>query len=375
MVFAYSCNNKKDFQIEISGKIENAKGRTLSLEQIYPGKTEIVATTTLNEDGEFEFKLDSIANCFHRLKIDDNNVIYLRIVAGDKIEILADYPKIARNYEIKGSEDCKLLKEMNSRLIESSDILNEMKNKVNAALLIPDYNTDSLWEITNETARKLYASDKEFLTDFIKKNNKSAVIYMALYQYIGPSPILMIENDSEIFDYTLNELKKYHPKLEQTLLLESDITKSKLRETQINRDYVALSPGVDAPDFVLPDLDNKKTSLAAFRGSNLVICFWSSWSKISLKSVAKLVELQNTPKLKIILISLDTQAENWKNAIKTNKLEKMINLCDFKTWESTVVKIYGIKNLPSFILVNSEGKIETLTDDIEILKTEVKKLK
>ena len=79
---------------------------------------------------------------------------------------------------------------MNLRLIKSSDILNELKNKVNESALIPDYNTDSLWEVTNETARELYKSDKEFLTDFIKKNNKSAVIYMALYQYIGPSPIL-----------------------------------------------------------------------------------------------------------------------------------------------------------------------------------------
>ncbi len=375
MVSVNSCNNNKSNITEISGKIENASGRTVYLEELSPGKTQTVATATIKDDGTFKIRLDSISDSFHRMKIDDNNVIYLRIIDGDKIEISAKYPGIVRNYEIQGSEDCKLLKEMNLRLIKSSDILNELKNKVNESALIPDYNTDSLWEVTNETARELYKSDKEFLTDFIKKNNKSAVIYMALYQYIGPSPILMIENEPEIFDFVLTELKKYHPELEQTALLESDISKNKLKETQKNRDYVSLSPGVDAPDFVLPDVNSKKTSLSAFKGNNVIICFWSSWSKKSVESVSELINYEKIPRLKIILVSLDTQPENWESAIKSNKLENMINLCDFKTWEGSVVKIYGIKTLPSFVLLDSEGKIELLTDDFDKLNAGLQEIK
>jgi peroxiredoxin len=374
MVSVSSCGHKKDHQIEISGQIENAQDKTITLEQLSPGNTKVVATTSTDSDGNFEFVIDSVANSFHRIKIDDDNIIYLRLVPGDEISISAKYPEVSKNYSIDGSADCQLLKKVNLRLIESTNKLNALKDEINAAKLVPDYNLDSLWEISNETARNLYNSDKQFLIDFIKENNKSAVIYMALYQYIGPSPILMIENEPDIFDFTLAELKKNHPKLEQTALLESDISKFKLREKQVNRDYVNLKAGADAPDFVLPDEKTQKISLSSLIGNNIIIAFWSSWSKASVKSVVQLLSLEKTTGLKIVLISLDTQPENWLTAIKNNKLGNMINLCDYKTWESSVVKIYGIKTLPSFVLVNSKGKIELISDDFDAVKIGIKEL-
>lgn len=372
MVFTYSCDPKNSTQAEIKGKIENASGKIINLEILSPGNTKTVATTTIDDNGNFSFTLDSIPDSFHRLKIDDDNIIFLRITEGDEINITAKYPDISRNYAIEGSEECKLLKNMNARLIESSDKLNNLNNKITEALIIPDYNMDSLWNSVNETARKLYTSDKDYLTDFIYKNNKSAVIYMALYQYIGTSPILMIENDTAIFSFVLNELKKHHPNLEQTAFLESEVSKNKLRMQQMNREYISLKPGVAAPDFVMPGVNSEKITLKSFRGKNVIIGFWSSWSKMSVKSVIKLLQLENKTDLEIILISLDTNAEDWKLSIKNNKLDKFTNVCDLKNWEGSVVKIYGIKNLPSFLLIDTDGKIKLQTDDpqtiIEVLK-------
>lgn len=372
MVFAYSCDPKSSTQAEIKGKIENASGKTINLEILSPGNTKIVATTTIDDNGNFSFTLDSIPNSFHRLKIDDDNIIFLRITAGDEINITAKYPDISRNYIVEGSEECKLLKNMNARLIESSDKLNNLNTKINEALIIPDYNMDSLWNTVNETARKLYTSDKDYLTDFIYKNNKSAVIYMALYQYIGTSPILIIENDTAIFSFVLNELKKHHPNLEQTAFLESEVSKNRLRMQQMNRDYISLKPGVAAPDFVMPGVNSEKITLKSFRGKNVIIGFWSSWSKMSVKSVTKLLQLENKTDLEIILISLDTNADDWKLSIKNNKLDKFTNVCDLKNWEGSVVKIYGIKNLPSFLIIDTDGNIKLQTDDpqtiIEVLK-------
>ena len=115
--------------------------------------------------------------------------------------------------------------------------------------------------------------------------------------------------------------------------------------------------------------------VSAFKGNNVIICFWSSWSKKSVESVSELINYEKIPRLKIILVSLDTQPENWESAIKSNKLENMINLCDFKTWEGSVVKIYGIKTLPSFVLLDSEGKIELLTDDFDKLNAGLQEIK
>ncbi|MDD3859151.1 MAG: DUF4369 domain-containing protein, partial [Bacteroidales bacterium] len=193
MVLICSCNSDKNNSI-IYGKINNASGKTVILEVLSPGNTKQISSVTIDKDGSFKISCDSLSNCFLRLKIDDKNFIYLKINNGERIEINADYPNIQRNYSITGSDDCILLKEMNVRLLKSSDRLSELKDSVNKCKLIPGYNIDSLWQITNEEARALYESDKNYLIEFIKKNHKSAVIYMALYQYIGISPILMIDN-------------------------------------------------------------------------------------------------------------------------------------------------------------------------------------
>lgn len=364
MVIINSCNSDKN-RSTIYGKINNASGKTVILEVLSPGNTKQVASVAIEKDGSFKINCDSISNSFHRLKIDDNNIIYLKINNGEKIEINADYPDISRNYTVKGSDDCILLKNMNERLLKSSDRLNELKVAIENAKLLPDYNLDSLWQKTNEEARALFDSDKEYLIDFIKTNHKSPVIYMALYQYIGISPILMIENDLEIFEKVLVELKKYHPTLEQTALLESEISKYKLLLKQRTNDYVSLKPGMPAPDFVLPDINTKKMSLLSFKSTKIILCFWASWSKVSIKSAVKLVSEINNPKISIIFISLDTQAESWKAAVKNNQIDKHTNLCDLRTWESPVIKIYGIKTLPTLILIDTVGNIENITEDID----------
>lgn len=374
MVSSFSCKHKNDESgkindVIISGKIENASGKSVTLQLLSPGNIVDLTTVPLDKNGNFKINLKDVPDSFHRLKIDDANIIYLKLDKGNHINIKAIYPGIARNYIIDGSPDCQLLNEMNLRLLESSDKLTELKDRINYAKSIENYNFDSLFNASNNEARVLYESDKEYLTSFIKTNNKSAVIYMALYQYISTSPILMIENEPEIFDYTLEELKKNHPKLVQTAKLESVIDQNKLMSKQINHDYIDLKPGTEAPDFVLPDVNSNKTTLFSLRGQKVIIAFWASWSKQSVVNLSDITELKYKKDLKIILISLDTDKKNWKNAIETNKISYLINVCDFKTWESPVVKIYGVKNIPYYILLDSEGKVISTSQSVRDFKS------
>jgi peroxiredoxin len=370
-----SCDHEKNGTVFISGKIENAQGKTIFLELLSPGKVQTVAEVVIDNNGNFEITPDTLVNSFYRLKLDDKNVIYLRLDSGDEIEIEASYPIIAKTYKISGSEDCELLREMNLHLLESTSRLNEMNNQIVEARKIPNYNVDSLFDAINAEARVMYDADREYLKNFIGKNHKSAVIYMALYQYVSISPVLLIEADLETFEYALGELKKFHPELEQTALLESEVSKEKQRQQQRSRDYVQLTVGVEAPDFVLEDAFLIKKSLSSFRGKNVVLAFWSSWSKPSTQTAAKLVKICDETGAKLVLISLDTQKENWMNAIKSNGLSTATNLCDFKSWESSVLKIYGIKSLPSVILINEKGTIELISQDADDIKVGLNELK
>ncbi|MDD4148452.1 MAG: redoxin domain-containing protein [Bacteroidales bacterium] len=366
-----SCQHGSEKSIAIGGEISSYSNKTIVLEVLMPNSIDTLLITKTDKNGHFEFVIDSTPGGFQRIKIDDNNMIYLYLKNNDQITITGDYPNLARTYKITGSDESLLLKNMNLRLIESTDKLNGLKKQVGEAATTLGYNMDSLMNEINLTAQELYDSDKKFLIDFIKDKSSSPVIYMALYQYIGTTPILTPEKDIEIFEFVLQKLKENSPDLPHILLLESVVSNYKLQMQQLNRQYLNISVGSDAPDFELTDDKGDKRYLSNFAGENVIIAFWSSLNKTSVSNIKNLKEINKNYNYKIILISLDTNQEKWHKAIKSNKIEDFVNLCDFKSWESAVAKIYGLKSLPAYIVVDSQSQIQFLTDDINNLQEKV----
>lgn len=368
-----SCKNGSEDSVTITGNFANCSNKSIVLELLSANRIDTLAIQKTDESGAFEFVLDSIPQGFLRIKIDDNNMIYLSLKDEKEVNLSGEYPGIARSYKVEGSEGSELLRRMNLRLIESSDKLNQLKDKVKASAMIEGYNMDSLMSEVNTFAQELYQSDKDYLVDFIKTNSTSPTIYMALYQYIGTSPILMIENDIEIFEYALQQLKENNPNLPHVLLLESVVSKHKQREQQLSREYVDVAVGSEAPDFDLPDNNGKKIQLHQFLGNRVVLAFWSSWNKPSVSAVQSLTEFCNKNNFKIILISLDTNKEKWLSQIKQSGIEECVNLCDFKSWDGAVSKIYGVKSLPAYILIDEQMVIQFMTDDIDLLNEKIDK--
>lgn len=366
-----SCQQGSENRIIVNGEINSYSNKRIVLETLLPNRIDTLLTIKTDKDGCFDFALDSTPEGFQRIKIDDNNMIYLYLKNNEKITITGDYPNLARTYQITGSDESQLLKEMNLRLIESTDKLNNLKTQVQKAATTPKYNIDSLMIEVNLTAQELYDADKEFLINFISDNSSSPVIYMALYQYIGTTPILTLENDIETFEFVLQKLKENNPNLPHILLLESVISNYKLRMQQLNRDYINISIGSDAPDFALTDNKGNKIHLSDFIGENVIVAFWSSLNKSSANNIKRLKDINKNYNFKIILISLDTNQEKWLNAIKSNEIENFTNVCDFKSWESPVAKIYGLNSLPAYVVVDSQSVIQYLTDDINNLLEKV----
>lgn len=361
----FSCNQESDEAI-IKGKIENANNKKIQLEEVYPGFIDTIAVTTITKKGEFYFKIKLKENTFHRLKIDDNNIILLKIYPNDNINIKAKFPGVVRNYEISGNEETAKLKELSLRLLESADELNKMKNIIIDSAKIIGYNIDSLIELSNIKARKMYEADKKYITDFIKSNHKLSIIYTALYQYIGVSPIILIDNDIEIFEYTLENLKKYNSNLKQIPMLESEITKYKLKLKNKQRVYLKLKVGDLIPDFSLPDFNSKTFNLYSIYDKEIIIIFWASWSKASVQEILKIKKLKNrNPDIELILVSLDNNKKQWLSSINNYSLDKFINLCDFNVWESPVVFLYGIKKIPFVIYLDKEKRIKYMGDSAD----------
>lgn len=122
--------------------------------------------------------------------------------------------------------------------------------------------------------------------------------------------------------------------------------------------------GKYAPFFSLPNGKGEKITRTSedFKKKNLLINFWASWSDSisSQPSITELKELYKKYKknkyLGMLGISLDTDKEQWEEAIKRDTLD-WEQVCDFGGFNSDVIKQYTIKQVPANILLSADGKI------------------
>jgi peroxiredoxin len=113
----------------------------------------------------------------------------------------------------------------------------------------------------------------------------------------------------------------------------------------------------------LPDINGNRVSLSKFKNQKIILAFWSSWNKVSLNAVLGLSKKLENQDVVLILIALDNAKDKWETAVKNNFLEKHINLSDLKAWESPVAKIYAVKSIPSFLLIDENQNLVAISDD------------
>ncbi len=124
--------------------------------------------------------------------------------------------------------------------------------------------------------------------------------------------------------------------------------------------------GAQAPDFTMRALNGDIIHLAALKGSIVFVDFWASWCLPCRKQNQLLDKIHDKYKkiarqydLKIVFInvSLDTNKELWRVAVSKDNLDIRKQVCDFAGWESSIVKNYSIKKIPTSFLIDTNGKI------------------
>lgn len=139
-----------------------------------------------------------------------------------------------------------------------------------------------------------------------------------------------------------------------------------------------LKIGAKAPNFTSKTLENKTFRLTdeVRKHDYTLLNFWASWSRKSREENPELVKIYNKYNKKgfeIVGVSLDEDNALWKKAVKEDKLS-WIQLCDFKKWESFSAQTYMIKEVPSNILIDREGKIIAFNLSTEELAMQLKEL-
>ena len=116
-------------------------------------------------------------------------------------------------------------------------------------------------------------------------------------------------------------------------------------------------------DFTLPDTTGTPIALSsvAGKGNYVLLDFWASWCGPCRAENPHVVAAYNQYKDKgftVFGVSLDRPdgRENWIQAIEKDGL-KWINVSDLKFWECVPAGMYGVRSIPSNVLIGPDGTI------------------
>lgn len=144
--------------------------------------------------------------------------------------------------------------------------------------------------------------------------------------------------------------------------------------TLINYVFISLSFGQEiglrigdiAPELEYENPIGEKMKLSSLRGELVLIDFWASWCGPCRKENPNIVEaykkytkkmFKNGKGFEVFSLSLDSKREAWVKAINEDELFWEYHVSDLGGWQSEGSNKYGIRSIPSNVLINGNGII------------------
>lgn len=169
---------------------------------------------------------------------------------------------------------------------------------------------------------------------------------------------------------THTTMKKITSILFALLLMGATTVKAQMAQPDFDDKYATelVKAGTAAPDFKLKTPDGKNFQFSkwakANKGKTVVLDFWASWCPDCRKDAPEVVRMYEKYRpygVEFIGISMDTNVEAWKQAIEKFGISypQVSELKKFK--ETDIAKAYGVKWIPSMVVVGPDGQVKLST--------------
>ena len=365
-----SCNNNK-FTVE--GQIAGAKDSVLYFENVGLEGINVLDSVKLNDNGDFSFSQDAnTAPEFYRLRIADQ-IINVSIDSTETVQVKGQYPGMASNYTISGSENCEKIRELALKQID-----------LQAKAIALQSNTELGIAKANDSIQSMINAYKEEVKrNYIYKEPYKAYAYFALFQAIGNYLIFnprANKEDIKAFAAVATSWDTYYPHAERGQNLHNiaieGMKNQRIVEAQNADIQIEASKVQEAGVLDIALLDNKGNMrhLTDLKGQVVLLDFHVFALKDSPARIIQLRELYNkyhAQGLEIYQVSLDSDEHFWKQ--QTAALP-WISVRDEDGAGSQRLTLYNIQAVPDFFVIDRGNNLVKRAAQIADLEAEIKKL-
>ena len=354
----------KSPQATIEGHITEAADKVLYLDHIGVERATVTDSIKLNKDGAFRFHVAQ-PECFdfYRLRIG-KEMMYISVDSTETLTLTAALPSMSVTYEVKGSEDNLMLKQLVHKQ-------RELQYAVQQA--VREANTINTAQASISALVEGYK--KAVRMEYIYPNPGKPYAYFALFQRLGGQLIfdpLNTRDDIRCFAAVATNLDLFYPEAERTKNLKSIALKG-LRNTRPAQpiDYSALEGKIvesSIIDIALPDIDGITRRLTDLKSKVVMLDFnvyGHPQSSARVLVMRELYDRYSAQGLEIYQVSLDENEHFWKTAV-----ENIPWVCVRSTEApySRDANLYGVRELPTYFLINRAGELvmrDTMVKDLE----------
>ena len=364
-----SCGNKK-FNVE--GQITNAKDSVLYFENVGLEGINIMDSVKLSDKGDFSFSEEApTAPEFYRLRISDQ-IINVSIDSTETVTIEAQYPQMATQYEISGSENCDKIKELTLKQIDLHK----------QAMAIQDNTTLGVDEANDSILKIINTYKEDIKTNYIFKEPMKAYSYFALFQTLGNWLLFnprSNKDDIKVFAAVATSWDTYYPHAERGQNLHNIAIEGmkNMRITQGESDQTIDASKIEEAgvlDIALQDNHGQVRHLTDLKGKVVLLDFHIFAMDESPARILLLRELYNkyaAQGFEVYQVSLDPDEHFWKQ--QTAALP-WISVRDEDGINSQRLMLYNIQSVPDYFIIDRGNNLVKRASQMKDLEAEIKKL-
>lgn len=342
--------------VTIMGTVLSMNRGQITLEQYLTIPPTEVSKVEVKKGGAFVFKISVPEIGFYRLNFQspdfpnmEAQYINLILDTAGTLTLTLKAPEIERSYVVEGSEDSRILQKLSNELKRSFLITDSLQFKFQESRRAPGINLDSLSKSFTPVYEKAVNDREDMIREFVLSNPNSIALLTAItfldkiedldsYQFVDKSLYSKYPNHAYIRDFH----KKIH---------------------EMSR----LSQGREAPEIILFDPKGNEHKLSSYRGKVVLLTFWASSNVNSRKEFSglhSLWEKYRKQNFQIFSVSFDHLRFAWTDVSKREKI-KWVNVSDLVGQGSPIGKLYEIRNLPYYYLLDENGNILHKANQLE----------